>query len=83
VTDQRLFANLHRTDMSPPRFVTCAVAQVLDNGRMDTDTGRNTPGRRVWADPLALGFQAHRQLMLLRLRWHGRRLDTRPDGQPD
>ena len=50
---------------------------------MDTDTGRGTPGRRAWVDPLALGFQAHRQLMLLRLRWHGRRLDTRPDGQPD
>lgn len=50
---------------------------------MDTDTGRVTPGRRAWADPLALGFQAHRQLMLLRLRWHGRRLDTRPDIHPD
>jgi len=65
------------------RHGTCAVAQLLDNGRMDTDTGRGTQGRRAWADPLALGFQAHRQLMLLRLRWHGRRLDTRPDGQPD
>ncbi|MDR3660613.1 MAG: hypothetical protein P4L86_09485 [Mycobacterium sp.] len=50
---------------------------------MDTDTDRSAAGRRSWADPLALGFQAHRQLMLLRLRWHGRRLDTRPDAQPD
>jgi hypothetical protein len=26
-----------------------------------------------WRDPLTLGFQAHRRLLLLRLRWHARR----------
>jgi hypothetical protein len=48
-----------------------------------TDNRGQSAGRRTWPDPLALSFQAHRQLMLLRLRWHGRRLDTRPDGQSD
>ncbi|WP_256371145.1 hypothetical protein [Mycobacterium sp. PS03-16] len=32
--------------------------------------GGNTPG---WRDPLTVGWRAHRQLLMLRLRWHERR----------
>ncbi|MGB8404005.1 MAG: hypothetical protein WCE30_08070 [Mycobacterium sp.] len=39
----------------------------------DMDAGWHPTGLRPLRDPLSLGFQAHRQLMLLRLRWHGRR----------
>jgi len=27
----------------------------------------------VWRDPLSVGWRAHRNLLLLRLRWHERR----------
>jgi hypothetical protein len=27
-------------------------------------------GKPRWRDPLSVGFEAHRGLMLLRLRWH-------------
>lgn len=39
----------------------------------DTDT--------TWRDPLSLGWQAHRGVLLLRLRWHAtstRRRELRP-----
>ena len=39
----------------------------------DRATDRASTAARPLRDPLSLGFQAHRQLMLLRLRWHGRR----------
>lgn len=32
----------------------------------------------AWRDPLSIGWQAHRGLLLLRLRWHSRS-DVRPD----
>ena len=28
-------------------------------------------GPHIWADPLSMGFEAHRRLLLLRLRLHG------------
>ncbi|OBG95458.1 hypothetical protein A5698_15485 [Mycobacterium sp. E136] len=37
---------------------------------------RRTP---VWRDPLSAGFLAHRNLLLLRLRWHQRRAETSAD----
>jgi hypothetical protein len=30
----------------------------------------------VWRDPLSAGWRAHRGLLLLRLRWHERRLSA-------
>ncbi|MDP9165633.1 MAG: hypothetical protein M3O32_06180 [Actinomycetota bacterium] len=43
---------------------------------MDTDhePAANTS---AWRDPLSLSFRAHRQVLLLRLRWH-ERAATRP-----
>jgi hypothetical protein len=35
-----------------------------------TDGPADTP---LWRDPLSISFRAHRQVMLLRLRWHERR----------
>lgn len=34
-------------------------------------TERNTSGVRTWSDPLSMGFEAHRRLLLLRLRLRG------------
>nr|WP_194945815.1 hypothetical protein [Mycolicibacterium malmesburyense] len=34
---------------------------------------RRTP---AWRDPLSAGFRAHRSLLLLRLRWHERRVEA-------
>lgn len=34
----------------------------------------------AWRDPLAAGWRAHRNLLLLRLRWHERRTSL-PDRQ--
>ncbi|ULE31880.1 hypothetical protein [Mycobacterium sp. IDR2000157661] len=42
---------------------------------MDVDPGR--PRGAAWRDPLSMGFTAHRQVLLLKLRWHERR-QTRP-----
>ncbi|MBX7431418.1 hypothetical protein JDV09_04740 [Mycobacterium sp. Y57] len=36
----------------------------------------------VWRDPLSAGWRAHRNLLLLRLRWHERRAAS-PDRQAD
>ncbi|MEV3905038.1 hypothetical protein AB0K11_22180 [Mycobacterium sp. NPDC050551] len=30
----------------------------------------------AWRDPLSVGWSAHRQLLMLRLRWHERRYAT-------
>ncbi|WP_165827653.1 hypothetical protein [Mycolicibacterium sp. GF69] len=30
----------------------------------------------AWRDPLSAGFRAHRNLLLLRLRWHERRREA-------
>jgi hypothetical protein len=45
----------------------------MDVGMEADRPDRATTGPRPLRDPLSLGFEAHRQLMLLRLRWHGRR----------
>jgi hypothetical protein len=37
---------------------------------IDRDDAAGTP---LWRDPLSLSFRAHRQVLLLRLRWHERR----------
>jgi hypothetical protein len=38
------------------------------------DIDRDEPmGTPLWRDPLSLSFRAHRQVLLLRLRWHERR----------
>ena len=34
-------------------------------------TQRKTSGSRSWSDPLSMGFEAHRRLLLLRLRMRG------------
>jgi hypothetical protein len=36
---------------------------------IDRELSARTP---AWRDPLAISFRAHRQVMLLRLRWHER-----------
>jgi hypothetical protein len=38
--------------------------------------------RAPWRDPLSIGWEAHRHLMLLRLRWHDTAARRRHDG-PD
>jgi hypothetical protein len=32
-----------------------------------------SPITPLWRDPLSISFRAHRQVLLLRLRWHERR----------
>jgi hypothetical protein len=41
---------------------------------IDRDGLQGTP---LWRDPLSLGFRAHRQVLLLKLRWHERRRSER------
>lgn len=36
-----------------------------------TTERKTSSGPRNLPDPLSLGFEAHRRLLLLRLRWHG------------
>jgi hypothetical protein len=36
----------------------------------DPEAKAHTP---VWRDPLSVGWRAHRNLLMLRLRWHERR----------
>ena len=36
-----------------------------------TTEQKTAGGSRSWADPLSMGFEAHRRLLLLRLRLHG------------
>ncbi|MGH3641867.1 MAG: hypothetical protein ACRDUX_22890 [Mycobacterium sp.] len=43
---------------------------------MDIDR-KQSARASAWLDPLAISFSAHRQVMLLRLRWH-ERAATRP-----
>lgn len=38
---------------------------------MDRDL--ESPAVPVWRDPLSAGWRAHRNLLMLRLRWHERR----------
>ena len=45
------------------------------NGPVDIERDE-MPGTPLWRDPLSLSFQAHRQVMLIRLRWHARRVST-------
>ncbi|MGY4649864.1 hypothetical protein [Mycobacterium sp. URHB0021] len=40
----------------------------------DRESSVRTP---VWRDPLSVGWRAHRNLLMLRLRWH-ERAQTRP-----
>ncbi|WP_284225735.1 hypothetical protein [Mycobacterium antarcticum] len=44
---------------------------------MDVDRER-AARTSAWRDPLSLSFRAHRQVLLLRLRWHERSTATRP-----
>ncbi|CAJ1508486.1 hypothetical protein [[Mycobacterium] burgundiense] len=37
-----------------------------ENLHMPTEAHRKAP----WRDPLSIGWQAHRRLLLLRLHWH-------------
>jgi hypothetical protein len=41
----------------------------------DTKAPKGTP---VWRDPVGLGFRAHRNVLLLRLRWHASAAKRRP-----
>lgn len=43
------------------------VSETSDEFGSDAE---NPAGSRPWRDPLSLGFEAHRGLLLLRLRWH-------------
>jgi hypothetical protein len=43
---------------------------------IDRDGASDTP---LWRDPLSLGFRAHRQVLLLKLRWHERRMGVAGD----
>lgn len=36
-----------------------------------TTEHKTSGGSRNWSDPLSMGFEAHRRLLLLRLRLHG------------
>ncbi len=39
---------------------------VSEHLHLPTEADRRTP----WRDPLSIGWQAHRRLLLLRLHWH-------------
>ncbi|WP_156744538.1 hypothetical protein [Mycobacterium sp. E740] len=39
----------------------------------DFEPKRRSP---VWRDPLSAGFRAHQHLLLLKLRWHERRVEA-------
>ncbi|MCV7237177.1 hypothetical protein [Mycolicibacterium celeriflavum] len=41
----------------------------------DLEPKRHSP---VWRDPLSAGFRAHQHLLLLRLRWRERRVESQP-----
>lgn len=43
---------------------------------MQYSAGRRTP----WRDPLSMGWQAHRRILLLRLRWHSSATNRRDGG---
>jgi hypothetical protein len=53
-----------------------ALREVGTMGLVHTDPKRHTP---VWRDPLSAGWRAHRGLLLLRLRWHARRMEPVSD----
>src|SRR5918996_852681 len=77
-TNTRNSGSVHAIDTrltgAPPR----RVAPVRHNEGMEIAPERTrTP---VWRDPLSLSFRAHRQLLLLRLRFHERR-NTDPTGR--
>jgi hypothetical protein len=42
---------------------------------MDSDRERRS-ATAAWRDPLSAGWRAHRNLLMLRLRWHERRATT-------
>ena len=42
----------------------------MENVHIEPEPKRHTP---VWRDPLSVGWRAHRNLLMLRLRWHERR----------
>jgi hypothetical protein len=42
------------------------------NGAVDIERDAS-PGTPLWRDPLSLSFRAHRQVLLMKLRWHARR----------
>ena len=46
------------------------VPGTMDGMDSDLDSQTDIP---VWRDPLSAGWRAHRNLLLLRLRWHERR----------
>lgn len=46
---------------------------------MDRDLESHA-GMPAWRDPLSAGWRAHRNLLMLRLRWHERRASV-PDRQ--
>ncbi|MBO0678165.1 hypothetical protein JRC04_11900 [Mycolicibacterium sp. S2-37] len=37
------------------------------------------PRSTAWRDPLSVGWRAHRQILMLRFRWHERRSAPRRD----
>ncbi len=43
---------------------------------MQYSAERRTP----WRDPLSMGWQAHRRILLLRLRWHSSATSRRDGG---
>jgi hypothetical protein len=48
---------------------------------MDSDL-ESQAAAPVWRDPLSAGWRAHRNLLLLRLRWHERRAAVADQADP-
>jgi hypothetical protein len=46
-------------------------AMECHNGHIMTTERKTSGGPRSWSDPLSMGFEAHRRLLLLRLRLRG------------
>src|SRR4029079_8737568 len=63
-------SSFRRALTAPHGVPYAASAPECHNG--DIMTERNSPGgSRNWSDPLSMGFEAHRRLLLLRLRLRG------------
>ena len=50
---------------------SAASAMQCHNGLIMTTERKTSGGPRNWSDPLSMGFEAHRRLLLLRLRLRG------------
>jgi hypothetical protein len=64
-------STIHRIDIRRRGVPTCRYRRNPHNGVMDAPDERFRTS--AWRDPLSMGWSAHRQLLMMRLRWHERR----------